>query len=87
MSPSSFEGLYRALVRRTLRHDGYFVTYFHPWEFSSLSKRAQELKVPRVIRMNLGQPLVGRRERLVAALKADDVEFKTIRDYLESRGS
>ena len=74
-------------MRRTLRHDGYFVTYFHPWEFSSLSERAQELKVPRVIRMNLGQPMVGRLERLVAALKADDVEFKTIRDYLESRGS
>ena len=34
------EWLYRVLVRRTLAHDGYFVTYFHPWEFSSLSTRA-----------------------------------------------
>jgi len=80
------ERLYLALVRRTLRHDGYFVTYFHPWEFSSLSERADELRVPRVIRMNLGRPMVGRLERLVAALKADGAEFRTIRKHLESRG-
>ena len=80
------ERLYRAFVRRTLRHDGYFVTYFHPWEFSSLSERADELKVPRIIRMNLGMPMVGRLERLVAALKADGAEFMTIREHLEKRG-
>ena len=72
------EWLYHWLVRRTLCHDGLFVTYFHPWEFSSLSERAAELKVPRVVRMNLGPPMVGRLDRFVAFLKRQDAEFATI---------
>ena len=76
------EWLYRLLVKRTLKHDGYFVTYFHPWEFSSLSERAAELKVPRLIRMNLGRPMIGRLGRLIASLKASDVEFIPIRALL-----
>ena len=76
------EWLYLRLVRRTLAHDGYFVTYFHPWEFSSLSERAAELKVPRLVRVNLGKPMVGRLARLVAALKRPDVEFVTIRELV-----
>ena len=77
------ERLYLALVRRTLRHDGTFVTYFHPWEFSSLSERARELKISPLIRRNLGKPMVGRLDRLVAALKADGAEFRPIRDFIQ----
>ena len=76
------EGLYRFLVRRTLAHDGYFVTYFHPWEFSSLADRAAELKVPRLVRANLGRPMIGRLDRLIAALKGPEVEFVTIRELV-----
>ena len=67
-------------MKRTLKHDGYFVTYFHPWEFSSLSDRAAGLKVPCLIRMNLGRPMVGRLDRLIAELKAPDVEFVAIKE-------
>jgi len=74
------EWIYQLLVKRTLRHDGYFVTYFHPWEFSSLSEHAVELKVPRLVRVNLGKPMIGRLERLIASLKSPDVEFVPIRD-------
>ena len=78
------ESLYRLLVKRTLAHDGHFVTYFHPWEFSSLSDRAAELKVPRLVRCNLGSPMVGRLDRLVEGLKAEkDVAFVTIRELAE----
>ena len=76
------EWLYVALVKRTLRHDGFFMTYFHPWEFSSLSERAAELKVPRVVRCSLGRPMVGRLDRLVAALGRFDAEFKPIAETL-----
>lgn len=76
------EWLYRALVRRTLKHDGYFVTYFHPWEFSSLSTRATELKVPRLVRANLGQPMVGRLERLIVDLKRAGADFITLQELL-----
>lgn len=77
------EGLYRFLVKRTLHHDGYFMTYFHPWEFSSaLSARAVELKVPRLVRFNLGAAMVGRLDRLIQELKKLDAEFVTIRELI-----
>jgi len=70
------ESLYRLLVRRTLRHDGSFVTYFHPWEFSEeLARRADELKVPGVVRRNLGLAMRGRLDRFVASLKSDGAPF------------
>ena len=72
------QGLYDLLVKWTLRHDGFFMTYFHPWEFSSLSERAAELKVPRLIRFNLGKPMVSRLERLISVLKASGAEFRPI---------
>jgi len=81
------EWVYRFLAKRVLAHDGYLVTYFHPWEFSSLSERAEELKVPRVIRFNLGKPMVGRLERLIVSLKSSDVEFIPICDLVESTGN
>ena len=58
------------------------MTYFHPWEFSSLSDRAAELKVPRLIRMNLGRPMVGRLDRLIDELKRFGAEFGTIKDLV-----
>ena len=76
------EWLYCALAKRTLKHDGYFVTYFHSWEFSSLSDRAAELKISSLIRINLGHPMVGRLDHLIAALKGSDAEFITIRSLL-----
>ena len=76
------ERLYHAFAKRTLNHDGYFVTYFHPWEFSSLADRAAELKVPRLVRFNLGEPMVGRLDRLIAALASPDTEFIPIRELV-----
>ena len=74
------EGLYRALAKRTLNHDGYFVTYFHPWEFSpSFAAEAKALKVSPLIRRNLGRPMQGRLRRLVESLRGEGVEFATIR--------
>jgi len=77
------ESVYRFLAKRVLKHDGYFVTYFHPWEFSSLSERMDELKVPRLIRFNLGKPMIGRLERLIESLKSPDVEFIPICDLVK----
>jgi hypothetical protein len=35
------EWLYHYLTRRVLRHDGYFTTYFHPWEFYELGEHPE----------------------------------------------
>jgi len=74
------EWLYLALVRRTLRHDGRIVTYFHPWEFSSIGDRARELRIPALIRPQLGKGMIERIDRLLAALRRDGVEFAVMRD-------
>lgn len=74
--------LYMFLVKWTLRHDGWFVTYFHPWEFSSLSERASELKVPRIVRMNLGRSMAARLDRMIASLANCGAEFKPIHENL-----
>ena len=46
--------LYQSLVNRVLKHDGYFVTYFHPWEFYPLGEHP-EFKMPFIIRNHSGQ--------------------------------
>lgn len=46
--------LYRWLCKYAHRHDGYFVTYFHPWEFYSLNEHP-EWKLPFIIRNHAGE--------------------------------
>ena len=41
--------LYHMMVRRVVAHDGYFVTYFHPWEFYEL-KEHPEYRMPFIIK-------------------------------------
>jgi len=72
------EWLYLALLRRTLAHDGRVVTYFHPWEFSTLGARASELKIPALVRPHLGAGMIGRLDRLIGSLARRGTEFDII---------
>ena len=76
------EGLYHRLVRRTLRHDGYFVTYFHPWEFYDL-KEHPEFKMPYIIRNHSGHEMVQRLSRLITMLKDKSYSFVTFTEFVE----
>jgi len=76
------EGLYHALVRRTLRHDGYFVTYFHPWEFYELREHP-EFRMPFIIRNNSGAAMAGRLDRLIRMLKAGGHRFITFNEFVD----
>ena len=76
------EGLYHRLVRRTLRHDGYFVTYFHPWEFYDL-KEHPEFKMPYIIRNHSGHEMVQRLSRLITMLKDKGYNFVTFTEFVE----
>lgn len=80
------ERLYHVLVRRVLRHDGYFVTYFHPWEFYDLQAH-REYKMPYIIRKNSGDAMVGRLNRLIKMLKARGEEFITFNDFVNRKQS
>lgn len=70
------ESLYHRMVRRVLKHDGYFVTYFHPWEFYEL-KEHPEMKMPFIIKNHSGLQMVQRLDRLVKMLKKHGYEFGT----------
>lgn len=73
--------LYHLLVRRTLGHDGYFVTYFHPWEFYELREHP-ELKMPFIIRNHSGRQMAERLDRLVKMLLTRGHEFTTYIDFV-----
>ena len=77
------EGLYFALVRRVLHHDGYFVTYFHPWEFYEL-RANPEFKMPFIIRNHSGRQMAQRLDDLIKMLKGRGEEFVKFTDFTES---
>ena len=76
------ESLYHRMVRRVLRHDGYFVTYFHPWEFYELNEHP-ELKMPFIIRNHSGKEMVKRLDRLVKMLKSEGHRFITYNEFVD----
>ena len=78
------ESLYHWLVRRTLKHDGYFVTYFHPWEFFEL-KAHPEYNIPFIIRNHSGHEMVQRLDRLIKMLLEHQQEFITFKDFSDRK--
>lgn len=78
------ESLYHWMVRRTLKHDGYFVTYFHPWEFFDL-KAHPEYRIPFIIRNHSGHEMVQRLDRLIKMLLEHQQEFITFKDFSDRK--
>ena len=76
--------LYRWLCRWTLRHDGQFIIYFHPWEFVNLGEHP-EWRVPWLIRRNSGEAMVNRLNRLVETLKGEGATFVTFSQFVAQR--
>ena len=72
------------MVRRVLNHDGYFVTYFHPWEFFEL-KEHPEFKMPFIIRNHSGQQMLQRLDSLIKMLKKRQDEFVTYTEFVERK--
>ena len=67
-----------------LRHDGYFVTYFHPWEFYPLGEHP-ELKISWLVRKNAGDEMARRLDRLIKSLKEDGADFRTFSEFTEEK--
>lgn len=72
--------LYHWMVRRTLGHDGHFVTYFHPWEFFDL-KEHPEFRMPFIIRNHSGREMMERLDSLVKILKEHGHQFITYSEF------
>ena len=71
-------------MRRTLKHDGYFVTYFHPWEFFDL-KEHPEFKIPFIIKNHSGREMMQRLDRFIKMLRKQENEFITFNEFVNSR--
>ncbi|MCF0243657.1 MAG: polysaccharide deacetylase family protein [Bacteroidaceae bacterium] len=76
------ESFYQWLVVRTMRHDGYFTTYFHPWEFYDLNAHP-EFRMPFIIRNHSGEEMVARLDRLIKRLKKEGAEFVTYSSFAD----
>ncbi len=76
------ECIYHAMVRRVVNHDGYFVTYFHPWEFFAL-KEHPEFKMPFIIKNHSGEQMFHRLDRLIKMLLGKGCEFTTFEEFVE----
>ena len=76
--------MYNAMVRRVVNHDGYFVTYFHPWEFYEL-KEHPEFKMPFIIRNNSGIKMQQRLDCLIKMLKSKGCEFITYSEFVDRK--
>ena len=72
--------LYKCLCRRILRHDGYFNTYFHPWEFYPLGEHP-ELKMPFIIKNHAGQQMVERLRAVIQDFKQQGAAFTTYAEF------
>lgn len=74
---------YKRLSRRILKHDGYFNTYFHPWEFYPLGEHP-EFKLPYIIRRNAGQGMYHRLRELIVDLKSNETVFCTYSELADA---
>ncbi len=74
--------LYKMLCHWTLRNDGQFVVYFHPWEFFPLGNNP-ELKIPLIIKRNAGENMQKRLIELIRFFKQKNAEFITYSEFTE----
>ncbi|MBR3180963.1 polysaccharide deacetylase family protein [Candidatus Saccharibacteria bacterium] len=72
--------MYSALAKNVLKKEKYFTTYFHPWEFTDLSRFPV---VPGYIRHNSGEKLEKRLFELIRELETAGAEFGTYTELWE----
>lgn len=73
--------LYKFLMSRVLKHDGYFNTYFHPWEFYTLGEHP-EFKLPYIIKHHAGQDMYDRLRDVILEFKSTGEMFGTYSEFV-----
>jgi peptidoglycan/xylan/chitin deacetylase (PgdA/CDA1 family) len=72
--------MYKAACLQTMHTDRYLNTYFHPWEFTDLTKR--EYNLPGFVSRNSGNKMISRFSNWLAWLKKQGYTFETINDFI-----
>jgi len=76
--------LYLRLIKQVLKHDGYFTTYFHPYEFYEL-KEHPEYKTLWIMRRNSGKQFEQRLDKLIKNLKNSGHTFITYTEFVKKK--
>lgn len=74
--------LYTNLCKKVLKKSELLSLYFHPWEFFPLREHP-EMKIPYYIKVNTGEKMCSRFQRLIKELKNNNEEFFTYKEYSE----
>lgn len=74
--------VYRTLARRVEHADGYFVTYFHPWEFYDLKSLAPDYKLPAMICHRSGAGMCCMLDSLITDAKQRGIGFGTFSELV-----
>ncbi|WP_434575342.1 polysaccharide deacetylase family protein [Riemerella anatipestifer] len=75
--------IYQLLANYALKRDGYLNIYFHPWEFSNISKKSY--KLPSYTTKNTGESMVRRFDNFVSWLKNKGETFVTYKEFLAEK--
>lgn len=70
--------VYYRCAKIVLKKEGFFATYFHPWEFADL---AEYSAVPVYMKHNSGAKMANRLEGLIYELKKNGSEFITYNEF------
>jgi len=73
--------IYRYLAKKTLEKDEYLNIYFHPWEFSDITKKKYNL--PSYTTRNTGEKMQKRFDEFIIWLKKYNVKFGTFKDFYQ----
>lgn len=74
--------MYKAACARTINQDGYLNIYFHPWEFTDLTR--PEYGLPQFVSKNSGDQMIDRFGKWIQWMKRQGYTFSTISDFLKS---
>lgn len=74
---------YRYLTLRTLKEDGYLVTYFHPWEFMDI--KSPSYKLPWFTTINTNKIMERRFDDFLEFLKDKGFNFLTFREFIHRK--
>lgn len=75
--------MYKAACVRTINHDHYLNIYFHPWEFTDLTRT--EYGLPEFVSKNSGDQMIARFKTWIQWMKKKGYTFSTISDFMDSR--
>ncbi|MCD0489310.1 polysaccharide deacetylase family protein [Pedobacter sp. MC2016-14] len=75
--------LYKYLVKRTYKKDGYLNVYFHPWEFTDLHDQ-ERFGFPGYVSRNSGVQMVTRMDNFMQWIKLNNYPTGTISAFVSS---